>query len=211
MPPSIIFDFDGTLVDSRNTIYKAFETITLNIAPERINYAKNILIGPPLRTTAKEILGSQKSHLLDEFVRMFIRIHDDGLILNTKIYPFVNDMLNMLYSQGVKMAIATNKRMAPTMSIIKYFNWGKFFISIECTDSKKRVRKKFEMIEDIIEQDKDFRDGYFMGDTVNDGLSANSCSLKFIKANYGYGTKQDWSKVRIYQSIDSLKEINLLN
>lgn len=209
MPPTIIFDFDGTLVDSRDTIYKAFETITLNIAPERINYAKNILIGPPLRTTAKEILGNQKSHLLDEFVKMFIKIHDDEVILNTKIYPFVNDMLNMLYSQGIKMAIATNKRMAPTMSIINYFNWRKFFISIECTDSKKRIRKKLEMIEDILKKDKDFHDGYFMGDTVDDGLSANGCSLKFIKANYGYGTKQDWSNVKVYQNIDSVRQINL--
>ena len=49
---AIIFDFDGTLVDSEKAIYECFQSITKQLAPERMEYAKNILIGPPLRETA---------------------------------------------------------------------------------------------------------------------------------------------------------------
>jgi phosphoglycolate phosphatase len=56
---AIIFDFDGTLVDSEKAIYECFKSITKRIAPERERYAKNILIGPPLRDTASEILGPE--------------------------------------------------------------------------------------------------------------------------------------------------------
>ena len=41
-----------------------------HIAPERESYAKNILIGPPLRDTASEILGPENQDLLDEFVQV---------------------------------------------------------------------------------------------------------------------------------------------
>ena len=65
MSKAIIFDFDGTLVDSEKAIYKCFQSITRHIAPERASYAKNILIGPPLRETASEILGPKRQGSLD--------------------------------------------------------------------------------------------------------------------------------------------------
>ena len=68
---AIIFDFDGTLIDSQKIIYECFQSVTNYIAPERIDYAKNILIGPPLRDTASEILGSNHQGKLDEFINLF--------------------------------------------------------------------------------------------------------------------------------------------
>ena len=76
MNKAIIFDFDGTLVDSEKAIYQCFQSITNYLAPERIGYAKNILIGPPLRDTASEILGQNHQEKLDEFVKLFIEMHD---------------------------------------------------------------------------------------------------------------------------------------
>ena len=77
---AIILDFDGTLVDSEKAIYHCFQSITKYLAPERIAYAKNILIGPPLRETASEILGQNQQEQLDEFVKLFIEMHDDHAI-----------------------------------------------------------------------------------------------------------------------------------
>ena len=84
MSKAIIFDFDGTLVDSEKAIYECFQSITNYIAPERIDYAKNILIGPPLRDTASEILGPEHQDSLDEFVNLFIEMHDEQCI---QTYP----------------------------------------------------------------------------------------------------------------------------
>jgi len=57
------------------------------------------------------------------------------------------------------------------------------------------------MIQDILNKDKNFNKTFFIGDTVNDGLSANLNNLPFIKPQYGYGRNQDWSKVNGKQSI----------
>ena len=207
MIKSIIFDFDGTLVDSGKAIYECFQSITRTLVPERSYYAKNILIGPPLRDTASEILGPKKQDLLDKFVQSFITMHDEQVIQHTQPYPDVIQVLEELHTKNIPMAVATNKRLAPTKKLICHFGWNDYFSSIECCDSQSQMRNKDEMIQDIINRNSSFKGSFFVGDTVNDGLSANLNQLPFIKACYGYGQEQDWSKVASFQEIHRFIEI----
>ena len=204
---AIIFDFDGTLVDSEKAIYECFQNITRQIAPERGSYAKNILIGPPLRDTASEILGPDQQGSLDEFVQLFIAMHDEQVIEHTQPYPDVIEVLKQLHNKNIPMAVATNKRLAPTQKLMDHFGWNDYFSSIECSDGQPEMRDKDAMIQDIINQNQSFHGSYFIGDTVNDGLSANLNQLPFIKATYGYGHDQDWNKVTTYQEIHQFIEI----
>ena len=207
MTQAFIFDFDGTLVDSEQAIYQCFQSISKQLAPNRLQYAKNILIGPPLRDTASEILGPEYQDSLDEFVQLFIKIHDEQVIQHTQPYPDVIQVLKQIHAQNIPMAIATNKRLAPTQKLLDHFGWNDYFLSIECSDSQSKMRNKDAMIQDIINQNISFQGSYFIGDTVNDGLSANLNQLPFIKACYGYGRDQDWSKVTSYQEIHQFSEI----
>ena len=204
---AFIFDFDGTLVDSEQAIYQCFQSITKQLAPNRVEYAKNILIGPPLRDTASEILGPEHQDSLDEFVQLFIEMHDEKVIQHTQPYPDVIQVLKELHNKNIPMAVATNKRLAPTQKLMDYFGWNDYFSFIECSDSRNEMRNKDAMIQDIINQNISFLGSYFIGDTVNDGLSANLNQLPFIKACYGYGRDQDWSKVSSYQEIHQFIEI----
>jgi phosphoglycolate phosphatase len=204
---AFIFDFDGTLVDSEQAIYQCFQSITKQLAPNRVEYAKNILIGPPLRDTASEILGPDHQDSLDEFVQLFIEMHDEQVIQHTQPYPDVIQVLKELHNQNIPMAVATNKRLAPTQKLLDHFGWNDYFSSVECSDSQNEMRNKDTMIQDILNQNPSFQGSYFIGDTVNDGLSANLNQLPFIKACYGYGRDQDWSKVTSYQEIHQFNEI----
>ena len=204
---AFIFDFDGTLVDSEQSIYQCFQNITKQLAPERMEYAKNILIGPPLRDTASEILGPDHQDLLDKFEQSFIAMHDEQVIEHTQPYPDVIEVLKQLHNKNIPMAVATNKRLAPTQKLMDHFGWNGYFSFIECSDSQNKIRNKDTMIKDIINLNESFRGSYFIGDTVNDGLSANLNQLPFLKASYGYGRDQDWSKVKIYQEINCFSEV----
>ena len=204
---AFIFDFDGTLVDSEQAIYQCFQKITKQLAPERIDYAKNILIGPPLRDTASEILGPEHQDSLDKFVQLFITMHDEQVIQHTQPYPNVIQVLKQLHNKNIPMAVATNKRLAPTQKLMDHFGWNDYFSFIECSDSQNQMRNKDAMIQDIINQNESFYESYFIGDTVNDGISANINQLLFIRACYGYGRDQDWSKVTTYQEIHQFSEI----
>ena len=207
MTQAFIFDFDGTLVDSEQAIYQCFQSITKQLAPNKVEYAKNILIGPPLRDTASEILGPDHQDSLDEFVQLFIAMHDEQVIQHTQPYTDVIQVLKELHNKNIPMAVATNKRLAPTQKLMDHFGWNDYFSSIECSDSQNEMRNKDAMIQDIINQNTSFYGSYFIGDTVNDGLSANLNQLPFVKACYGYGRDQDWSRVIIHQEIHQFSEI----
>ena len=204
---AFIFDFDGTLVDSEQAIYQCFLEITKQLAPVRMGYAKNTLIGPPLRDTASEILGPNHQDSLDEFVQLFIAMHDEQVIQHTKPYPDVINVLKQLHSNNIPMSIATNKRLVPTQKLINHFGWSKYFLNIECSDSKTQMRNKNVMIKDIIDENQIFNKCFFVGDTVNDGLASNLNQLRFIKASYGYGIKQDWANVKIFKEINDFSKI----
>ena len=105
------------------------------------------------------------------------------------------------------MAVATNKRLAPTKKLIDHFGWNEYFLLIECSDSQPEMRNKDAMIQDIINQNKSFYGSYFIGDTVNDGLSANINQIPFIQVCYGYGQDQDWSNIIIEHKIHKFSEI----
>jgi phosphoglycolate phosphatase len=204
---AIIFDFDGTLVDSERAINECYQSITKCLAPERINYAKNILIGPPLRDTASEILGPENQSHLDKFVKLFIEMHDEKVVKHTKPYPNVIEVLKELYAKNIPMVVATNKRLVPTEKLISHFGWEDYFVFVECSDSQHKIRNKDAMIQDILKRDDSLQEGFFVGDTANDGLCANLNKLKFIKANYGYGRDQDWTKVNIFKEIHQFSEV----
>ena len=210
MTKAFIFDFDGTLVDSEQAIYQCFQSITKQLAPERIDYAKNILIGPPLRETAAEILGLGHQELIDEFIRLFIAMHDDQVIQHTQPYPDVIQILKQLHAKNIPMAIATNKRLAPTQMLIDHFGWNKYFECIECSDNQSEIRNKDRMIKDIVRRNPSFLKSYFVGDTINDGFSANLNQLPFIKADYGYGRNQNWNKILIYKRIKKFSNLRQL-
>ena len=192
---------------SEAAITQCFESITKKLAPHRLDVAKNVLIGPPLRQTVEEILGDPEHPLIDEFVSAFIQMHDDDVLNHTTPYPSAHETLTNLHNQGQKMAIATNKRLAPTIKILKHLHWDPFFLFVECSDSEEVMRDKPQMIQAIQEKNIGFKDAFFVGDTVGDGLSANNSDMPFIKASYGYGQAQDWSGVTVFQTVNSLDEL----
>ena len=79
-------------------------------------------------------------------------------------------------------------------------------LRIVVSDTRSQIRNKDEMIQEIL-KNNNFNKAFFVGDTVNDGLSANLNQLPFVLASYGYGRDQDWSKVNVKHTIYKLSEI----
>lgn len=207
MKKSWIFDFDGTLVDSAPSIKKCYEKITLHIAPERIEVAKKITIGPTLIETAKEILGEQYNKHKDQFIQLFQSQYDNELIFQTKTYTNASNILQKLNNNGDHIAIATNKRYEPTVKLLNYFNWSNYFKWVACIDQHPQFKNKSEMIKFFISKHQEFRNSYLVGDTLSDGVAANENNLNFIKVNFGYGNRQNWEEINIYKTISTLDEL----
>lgn len=201
-----IFDFDGTLVDSEPAIKKCYVKVTEKLAPSRVNFAKNILIGPTLQETANLILDHNEA-LVNDFVKLFIREYDKEILLETKPYKHATDILTYLKNKNDKLFIATNKRGIPTKRLINFFGWDSLFNWIGCMDEFKKYKNKSDLVKNEINIKNNYEATYLVGDTLNDGIAAIENNIPFIYAEYGYGKKQDWSEIPISKTISSLIDI----
>jgi phosphoglycolate phosphatase len=206
-----LFDFDGTLVDSETAIKKCYLAITQKIAPSRIHAAQNILIGPTLDESSREILGNEFLHLLSDFKEGFQSEYDSNTVYETLTYPGTDLVLQSLRDRGDKMAVATNKRSKPTSALIKHYQWDEYFEFVACIDQFTDAQNKSEMVALMLEKHAQFKNSYFVGDTLSDGLAAKDNSLRFVKVNYGYGNAQDWNQIPLHKSVDEVVELLLIN
>lgn len=202
-----IFDFDGTLVDSEAAIKKCYIKITNEMAPNRMLFAQNMQIGPTLKDTCSLILGKDLINLLPIYMAKFKYEYDQNTILETQMYPNAKKVLDDLIKKGDKLALATNKRSAPTETLLKKYKLNDYFDWVACIDNYPTQKNKTEMLSTILGENNIFKKAYFVGDTVGDGITANKNNLKFIRASYGYGKSEDWHGVQIFKSINQINQL----
>ena len=202
-----IFDFDGTLVDSGVAIRRCYSQTTEELIPERLDYVKDILIGPTLEETTNLILTEKNSHLKEKFMERFRVAYDENIVLQTPIFSDVDEVIRHLKEAGDHLSILTNKRSYPTHKLIKHYLWDNLFDWVACMDDFPQAKNKTELLNLQNIQRSDFEEVYLVGDTTQDGLTANNHHINFIKVNYGYGSKQDWSEIKVFKAIDNLKAL----
>ena len=205
-----IFDFDGTLVDSEVAIKHCYFKVTKKLLPERINFVENILIGPTLEETAQSILTNKNIHLKDLFIKKFQSQYDSEMVLETLVYLNVSDVLQKLKNNGDSLSVLTNKRAIPTHKLINHYKWNDLFDWVACMDEYPDLKNKSELLknQDILK--KNYSKILLVGDTLNDGITAEKNEIDFIKVNYGYGREQDWQGTKIFKSIDNFQELLLI-
>ena len=202
-----LLDFDGTLVDSEKAIKACYLKVGQELVPERCSFIETMVIGPTLNESSRMILTNKNLHLLDSFKKRFQELYDNKLVFETPQYPQVDETLKKLHSQGDHLSIVTNKRAQPTYKLIDHYGWNYLFNWVACMDEYPSAQFKSDLITlkhiDRNQYDKVF----FVGDTLNDGEAANFHNILFIKAEYGYGTNQNWKNIAVSKSIQRFKEI----
>ena len=184
----VVFDFDGTLVDSAPGILSgiAHALAECNIEP-RIPLVKEI-IGPPLAQTLALASGTETPSLLQDLATRFKRFYDTDAYRGTLPYPDVDDVLQELKRSGIQMHIATNKRGLPTRLILEHLGWASLFESVYCLDEHPDCADKPAMLAKLVKDHSLSRQmTAYVGDTEGDAFAAKFNQLPFLHAAWGYG------------------------
>lgn len=186
---SIIFDLDGTLIDSRAAILDAFsKALAARGIQPRIALSA-VRIGPPLAETLRELSGSCDEDLLDSLADHFKAHYDSTGYRASEVFAGITELLEALATTGARCFLATNKRYLPTCLILQHLQWTKRFDAVYALDRETpRLADKSAMLARLLtEQMLEVQDTIYVGDTPEDEAAARANGLYFAAVTWGYG------------------------
>jgi phosphoglycolate phosphatase len=189
---NIIFDLDGTLIDSYEGIQKAFNAAFEAVYQLPCLYNIRALVGPPINDIFVQVTGEKDQDKVARFVKHFRKSYDEENYKICELYEDVQHLLNTLAEKGIRLFIATNKRSVPTQMILRQLYISKFFTAVYSIDSvNPPYASKEAMVKDLQQKESiNAEDTILIGDTYHDYKAAQENNIKFLYASYGFGELQ---------------------
>lgn len=189
MKRAIVFDFDGTLVDSADSILEGFRHILDRRGIEPVRAIDSSVIGPPLLATLGDISGIADKTVLERMAAEFKAYYDTEGYRQTRPYPGIPDVLATLHRRGEAIFLATNKRNRPTHLILEHLGWAGYFSGVHCLDDTvPPLADKAALLSRFLAS-RQLLPGLavYIGDTVADLHAAQENGMTFVRAEWGYG------------------------
>ena len=186
MPEAVLFDFDGTLVDTTEMIHQSMRHATSSVLGREDIPRETLLanVGQPL-PRQMELLDAGKAELLLEAYRSHHEEHHDDLI---REFPRVEESLARLRAAGTKVAVVTSKRRVSVEMALKIFpglrNVVDRFVTLEDTTQHKPhpepLLRALELLGSIPKE----RAAY-VGDSPFDVEAAKAAGLTSVAVSWG--------------------------
>lgn len=189
MKTSIIFDLDGTLINSLYDI-----ALSMNKVLEKHGYKThdidkyNYFVGDGALVLVKNAMPENSTNEeINDALKSFIDIYESNTHNNTKAYDGINEMLNKLEIMNIKKAVLSNKPHKFTLqyveNIFKEFN----FLEVhgQKTDIPKKPNPKMALTI-ATKLNTHINDMIFIGDTATDIKTAKNAKMKSIGVAWGF-------------------------
>ncbi|WP_315523170.1 HAD-IA family hydrolase [Pseudoramibacter alactolyticus] len=206
----IIFDLDGTLVDTCPDLVKTVQYIIKKYQfEEKPNEFIRGCIGGGARNILLRALGTDKSALIDsELLPLFSEYYTAHCADTSKVYPGVVDILDYYQQCNKRLAVATFKIRSATEKIFQKFDLMKYFDMIVTADDVDNPKPEPDCVLKIL----DFygcskTEAILVGDTKTDYLTGRNAGIDVCMVTYGYGEKSTLQNFIPLYLIDDITEI----
>jgi phosphoglycolate phosphatase len=183
---NILFDLDGTLLNTHEGIQHSFDYAYLKTFNNKNKINLSNHIGPPIDEILIKLIPNLDQKIINLFVDNFKANYDHEGYLKSKIYDGTFDLLNTLQSQNYQIFLCTNKRENPTKKLLSNFNITNFFTEVFCLNKEQNSNKESLIKSIILLKNLNPNNTFYVGDTKNDEISSINNKIEFIYAKYGF-------------------------
>jgi phosphoglycolate phosphatase len=189
MSPTLLLDLDGTLVDSVPDIVAALNRMGKARGFAPFDRAEVIpMVGDGTKSLLQKAFAARNRPFDDAVEAPYVTDYTAHSTVETKIFPDVIETLRRFADAGWKLAVCTNKPVAPTHKVLAAMGLTPFLSAIGGGDSFPVRKPNPGHVLGTLELAGGHADAAVMvGDHHNDVLSANGAHVPCIFAAWGYG------------------------
>ena len=187
---AILFDVDGTLIDSAPGILNTLETVFRDMGVDVTNVNLRRYIGPPLRKSFAEHF-SDPAKIEEAMERYRVIYHEKGSH-EGGAYPGVPEMLRRLKDAGFTLCTATCKPTEVVTPILEEQGIAGYFAFVGGASMDESRDTKTDVIRHVLRQPAlQGKRVLMVGDRSDDMQGAANCGLDAAGVLYGYGSREE--------------------
>lgn len=181
----VLFDLDGTLVDSTPGIWASVRAAAAALGlPEPTPGQLRGMVGPPLQDGFALVLGVPPDHV-PRAVAAYRAHYSAGALLDATVYPGVPGLLAALVGAGATLAVATSKPEPFAVRLLAHTGLLSSFASVHGATFDGTVRHKDQVVAAALAAHPDGERPVLVGDRAHDVLGAAAHGLPCIGAGWG--------------------------
>jgi len=188
----IIYDLDGTLIDSRGDLTAALNYMrgTYGLEPITIETVTSFIGNGARKLVERATAGHGID--VDEALRRNKEFYAAHKTDNTMLYPGVAEGLAQLHAAGIPQAVVTNKHQEAVGEILQHLGVLQYFDHIIGGGGDFPLKPAAESLLHIVEQTGSIAsDSWMIGDHYTDLLAAKRAGMKCCHSAYGFGDIKD--------------------
>lgn len=212
----LLFDLDGTLVDSvpdiafalnqsmQQLARKPFEEATVR---NWVGNGARCLVARAL--SSNKVIDSQLSETeISEALTIFLRFYMDTACVQSRLYSNVKETLRKLKTKGYRLAIITNKPEAFIQPILEGLDLLNLFeLQLGGDSLPERKPHPLPLLTACKRMDVSPQQCFMIGDSKNDILAAKAANMDSIGLSYGYNYDEDLAVHRPNYLFDHFDEL----
>jgi len=182
----IIFDMDGTLINSGDVITNTINYVRLNLGLEKIQKDLMLsMLNNPDINSAEFFYGTNE--FTPEQTQLFTKYYDEHCTKDISLYDGIYDLLELLKSKKYVLSVATNASSDFAIKMLKSLDIYKFFSFVVGANMVEHPKPKPDMLELTLKQlNFDVKQTILIGDSLKDKKSADAINMTNILVNWGF-------------------------
>lgn len=206
---TVLFDLDGTIIDSFEGITKSVQ-YALHAQGIEVQDLRELteFIGPPLKIMFPKKFGFDEKTTKTAIKKYRERFDAVGVFEN-ELYPDVRETLQKLRDRGYPLALASSKPEDACIRILNQHGITALFDEIVGAALDDNIITKEDVLLEVFRRMKmkNPKDGVLIGDTIYDVEGAKRVGMDCIGVAYGFGKREDLEQAGAICICENLKEV----